>query len=268
MIIIGERVNATRKSIREAIQSKDSQKIKSEITQQDSAGADYIDLNASTGTGSLDQEIDDLRWLIDVALDCTEKNLAIDSADLLVMKKAAEHLAGERPWLLNSIKGSPAVMDALLPLAATYNTPVIALAMDNTGIPKDAHQRMDVCREIFETASKAGILEENIFFDPLVLPLSADTTQGTVTLETLRGIKELFTKAKTTMGLSNISHGLPKRTLINQSFFITAISYGLDSVICDPTDRKIREATLLGELISGKDRHCRRFTRAVRNEEF
>ena len=98
MIIIGERINASRKPIREAIRSRDSDRIRQEIQAQDQAGAAYIDLNAGTGEGDVEKELDDMKWLIEVALTSTEKNLAIDSADPLILKGAAEFIAGRRTW--------------------------------------------------------------------------------------------------------------------------------------------------------------------------
>jgi len=267
MIVVGEMVNATRRHIGEAIKTRDHKVVEEEIRKQDLAGAHYLDLNASTGTGDLDKEIDDMKWLIDIALDSTGKSLAIDTADSKVMRHAAEHIGGRRSWLMNSIKGDAEAMESLLPIAIGHKVPFIALAMDSTGIPRDALQRIAICRNILSEVSKSGIPEENVFFDPILLPISTDITQGKVSLETLSGLKEQFPQSKTTMGLSNISHGLPQRSLINQAFLLTAISYGLDSVICDPTDPGIQRAIALGELISGRDRHCRRFTRKVRKGE-
>jgi len=268
MIIIGERVNATRRDIGEAIRSRNYEIIEEEIRKQDLAGAHYIDLNASTGTGDIDQEIDDLKWLIDVALESTEKGFALDTADLVAMKEGAEYLGGRRPWIMNSIKGTKDTMEKLFPIVIEHKVPFIALAMDSTGIPKDATSRINICRKICEQSSKIGIPEENIFFDPLVLPISSDISQGEVTLETLRGIGEFLPKSKTTIGLSNISYGLPKRSLINHAFLMATISNGLNSVICDPTEKEISRGILLGELISGRDRHCRRFTRTLREGKF
>jgi len=268
MIVVGERINATRKSIREAIRSRDRETIQREIIIQDRAGAHFIDLNAGTGSGEINQEADDLRWLIDVALESTDKNLTLDTADPAVMRRAAKHVAGRRPWLLNSVKGSALVMEPLLVLAVEHDAPIVALAMNAMGIPGDSDQRIAICEKIFEEARHVGIPEKNLFFDPLVLPLSADISQGRVTLETLRGIKERFPRSKTTLGLSNISYGLPQRSKINRSFVIAAISHGLDAAICDPTNSELRQSILLGELIAGRDRHCRRFTRAARKGEF
>ena len=145
---------------------------------------------------------------------------------------------------------------------------MIALAMDGDGIPEDAETRIDICRGICETAEGAGVPVDRLFFDPLVMPVSSNYAHGKLALDTLRGIKHACPGAKTTMGASNISYGLLKRSRVNAAFLIAAIACGLDSALCDPTEEHIHKAVLLGRLITGQDRHCRGFTRAVRRGEF
>jgi 5-methyltetrahydrofolate--homocysteine methyltransferase len=159
-------------------------------------------------------------------------------------------------------------MEAGLALAASHDVPVIALAMDEEGIPDQAPRRIEICKRIAKAAEAANVSAEKLFFDPLVLPVAADITQGMVTLRSLSGIKQAVPGCNTTMGLSNFSHGLKKRRAINAAFLISAITHGLDSAICDPTLPDINRALLLGNLINGRDRHCRRFARAVRKGVF
>jgi 5-methyltetrahydrofolate--homocysteine methyltransferase len=264
MIVIGERINASRKSIRTAIQEKDRGRIEEEVVKQDQAGADYIDLNAGTGSGDTETERNDMKWLIDIALSASEKALCIDTADPVVMESAAEHLSGSRPWMLNSVKAEEGILSSLLPIAAENDVPVIALLMSGEIIASDDEQRIEAADFIVNKAEELGVGQDKLFFDPLAFPLSADISQGRVTFRTLRKVKEQFPQAKTTMGLSNVSHGLKKRRKINQAFLIASIANGLDSAICDPTREEITTGILLGELIAGKDRYCRKYSRAVR----
>jgi len=265
MIIIGERVNATRKTIRIAIEQKDADTIKNEIAMQDSAGADYIDLNAGTGSGEIQQEKDDLCWLIDVALECTEKDLVLDAAGSEILKHAAEHLDDRRPWMLNSINGELSSQSMeIIDLASQYQVPLIALAMDKDGIPPETDKRLAICEKILNEVEKRGLPEKLIFFDPIVIPIATDTNQALVTFQTIRRINELFPQAKTTLGLTNISHGLKKRFLINGTFLTTAICFGLHSAICDPTQKSIQQSFIMGKLLAGKDKFCRQFSRAIR----
>lgn len=269
MIIIGERVNATRRAVREAIQGRDEEAIRKEIARQVDAGADYIDLNAGTGSGDMDQEKNDLCWLVDCALACTDKKLTLDAADISVIAHAANHLAGRREWMLNSVNAdSKERLAHGLSLAGEHGVPVIALAMDEDGIPPEAQKRLEICEQMHEVALSKGVKTSNLFFDPLVLPVSADTKQPNVTFEVLRGIHERFPEAKTTMGLSNVSHGLSKRARVNSAFLTIAIGMGLDSAICDPSRPSIIQAILTADMLMGKDRYCRKFSRAVRKGVF
>lgn len=269
MIIIGERVNGTRKSIRNAIEQKDVETIKKEITMQDTAGAHYIDLNAGTGSGQIQQEKDDLCWLIDIALECTEKKIVLDAAGAEILQHAAEHLDNRRPWMLNSINGELTSQSMeIIELASKYQVPLIALAMDKDGIPPETDKRLSICEVILNETEKRGLPEKLIFFDPLVIPIATDTNQGLVTFQAIQRIKELFPEAKTTLGLTNISHGLKKRSLINGSFLATAISFGLHSAICDPSKNNIKQSIVMGNLLAGKDKFCRKFSRAIRQGLF
>lgn len=266
MIIIGERINATRTAIRQAIATRDVGVLRGEITRQADAGARFIDLNTGTGLGGADQESDDMLWLVDLALETTDKALAIDSADPDVIARTAEHLAGRRAWMLNSVKGDTDALDTLLSLAADHDADVVALGMDGDGIPAEAAARVVICERIAGRAESVGLAAKKLYFDPLVMPLSADVKNGAITLDTLRGIRAALPEARTVVGLSNISHGLPKRGLINAEFLAAALSHGLDAALCDPTRPALQRAILLGELVAGKDRYCRKFTRAVRQQ--
>ncbi len=269
MIVIGERVNATRKRVRAAIEQKDRDTIVNEITMQDSAGADYIDLNAGTGSGTVQQEKDDLCWLIDIALECTEKNLVLDAASPEILSYAAKHLDNRRPWMLNSINGELTDEElGIIDLASEYQVPLIALAMDSDGIPPTREKRLAICETLMKETESRGVTEDLVYFDPLVLPISTDSKQALVTFQTIAKIKERFPKAKTTLGLSNVSHGLKKRAMVNGSFLTTAACFGLDSAICDPSRKSVRRALVMGDMLAGNDKFCRKFSRALRTGLF
>jgi len=269
MIVIGERVNATRKTIKNAIESKQADVIKKEIELQDQAGADYIDLNAGTGSGMVQQEKEDLCWLIDIALESSEKNIVLDSASAEVLIHAANYLDNRRPWMINSINGEmlPESME-IIELASTYSVPLIALAMDKDGIPPGTEKRVAICETIISEVTSRGVKEEQIYFDPLVIPISTDTSQAMVTFITIQKIMEKFPMAKTTLGLTNISHGFKSRAKVNQAFLTTAICFGLHSAICDPSHKSIQQALVMGTMLAGKDKFCRSFSRAVRKGLF
>jgi cobalamin-dependent methionine synthase I len=268
MIIIGEKINGTRKSVARAILERDADAIRKQIEEQDNAGAHYIDLNAGVGRNDDNKELEDMNWLIDTALGCTEKKISIDSSNSYVIEKSAVYLEGKRDWLLNSIKDDSQVTEKLLPLVKEYSIPVIALAMDKNGIPETAEERLAVCEHICETADKYGIEKSSLLFDPLVMPLSANHAYSRTTLDTLDMIKNRLPEAKTVVGTSNVSYGLPARKEINRAFLIAAVSRGLDYTICDPVLDSIKQGLVLGKLIAGKDKFCRSYTRAERKGMF
>ncbi len=264
MIVVGEKVNATRGAVKRAVRERDGEFLARLVREQDEAGATYIDLNVGTGLGAPGQELDDMRWLIDLALDATGKDLCVDSSDPEVLRGGIAHLAGRRGAMLNSVNGERRSLEAILPTIEEHRVPFVALAMDEGGIPADAERRLAICGAIHDEVVRRGIDPALVFFDPLVIPLVTDVQQAQVTFTCLREIKRRFPAARTTLGLSNISHGLPGRAAVNQAFLVGAIVSGLDAAIMDPCNRGMRRALLLGEALAGRDRHCRRYARAHR----
>ena len=263
MIIIGEKINATRKAVAAIIEQHREDQLAALARQQAAAGAAFIDANVGTGSGTRDDEIEAMRWAVTVLCAATDMPLCIDSADPAVIQAGLEAMAG-RPAMINSVKADTHCLETVLPLAARFKAPVVALAMDDQGIPKTAQGRIEACRKIAAACIDFQVPLEQLYFDPLVLPVSADASQGKVTLDTLAAIKQTFAGAHTTMGLSNISFGLPGRADLNAAFLQMAIYAGLDSVIMDPTNAVMMSAVRTGEALMGRDRHFRRYTRALR----
>ena len=263
MIIIGEKINATRAAVRDIIEARREGELAALACEQAAAGASYIDVNVGTGRGTRDDEIAAMQWAVTTLCAATDKPLCIDSADAAVLEAGLAAMAG-RPAMINSVKADSHCLGEVLPLAARYKAPVVALAMDERGIPKDVQGRLDACRRIVAACADFQIPVEQIFFDPLVLPVSTDAVQGKVTLDTLAAIRQAFPGAHATMGLSNISFGLPGRAALNAAFLHMAVYAGLDSAIMDPSNAVMMAAVRGAEALMGKDRHFRRYTRAMR----
>jgi 5-methyltetrahydrofolate corrinoid/iron sulfur protein methyltransferase len=263
MIVIGEKINATRTAVRDIIEQRRDGDLVALAKEQATAGATYIDVNVGTGRGTRDDEIAAMRWAVSTLCAAIDKPLCIDSADAAVLEAGLAAMAG-RPAMINSIKADPHCLDAVLPLVARYQVPVVALAMDNQGIPKTVQGRVAACHRIVAACADFQVPTERIFFDPLVLPVSTDAVQGKVTLDTLAAIKQAFPAAHATMGLSNISFGLPGRAALNAAFLHMAVYAGLDSAILDPANVVMMAAVRSAEALMGKDRHFRRYTRALR----
>jgi 5-methyltetrahydrofolate--homocysteine methyltransferase len=261
MIIVGEKINGTLPGVREAVLARDEGVIRELCVLQAAAGADYIDVNVGTGSGD---EASAMEWALGIVMVSTEASVAVDSADPSVLERGLEALDG-RTTLINSVNGDPSRTESVLPLAARYSSRVVALAMDGSGIPELPGARLDVCRRIADRAEHHGVPLENLYFDPLALPVSADCEQGRVTLETLELIKSELPGAGTILGLSNVSFGLPARSTVNQAMMAAAVRAGLDAAIIDPTDRDLVAMAFAAEAVSGRDGYCRSYMKAFRS---
>ena len=262
MIIIGEKINATNRGVAAAINNKDIVYIQRLARSQAEAGADYIDVNAATGH-SIEQEIADLKWLIDTVSEAVDKPLCIDSSNPQVLVAAIDYYRNP-DVLVNSVNAEPHKLDAVGSAVAGHGLSVIALLTGEAGIPRSVEERMVAAEHIVGRLTTLGIKQENIYFDPLALPISVDVNQGMVTLKTIEQIKKNYPTAKTAIGISNISYGLPCRRLVNRAFLLMAAAVGLDVAILDPTDASMMSAVRAANLLVGKDPSCRGFIRAYR----
>jgi cobalamin-dependent methionine synthase I len=263
MIIIGEKINATIKRVKAMVESRDEQALIQLATAQAEAGADIIDVNVGTGSGTRADEIEAMQWAVALIQQHVDKPLCIDSADSAVIEAGLRAMDNRRR-MINSVKAEQDNMDEIIPLAKKFNAMLVALPMDENGIPATMDARVAVCETLVNACQRRGFPLSALFFDPLVLPISSDTTQGMVTLDSLAAIKKAFPEAKTVMGLSNVSYGLPERKTLNSGFLYMAIYAGLDAVIANPQNTDIMMALRAGEVLTGKDPRCRRYARAVR----
>jgi 5-methyltetrahydrofolate--homocysteine methyltransferase len=166
--------------------------------------------------------------------------------------------------MINSISGEPQRMRGILPIVAEYGCQVIALCMDDKGIPDTAEGRLAVMRKIFEETHRAGVPDERVYVDPLVMTIGTNTEAGRKILATMRAIRAEFPQAHISCGLSNVSFGLPVRALINRTFLVLALEAGMDTAIIDPNDRELNAAMIAADMLLGNDRHCLKYTRAYR----
>lgn len=260
MIIIGEKINGTRKAVGKAVMAKDEIFIKNLAQSQVDAGADYLDVNAGTKP---ETEPEDLAWLVKVVQDVTDTPLCLDSPNPKALEAAFAEV--KNTPMINSISGEPDRLETILPLAAKANCPVIALALDENGIPKGVDGRLKVIRKIFEHTRKAGLGDDKLFVDPLIMAVSTDQQAALMALETIKAVHAEYPECHFTAGLSNISFGMPDRSAINQAFLCLALAAGLDSAIIDPTDRQLRTAMFAAQVILGRDRFCMAYNRAFRS---
>jgi cobalamin-dependent methionine synthase I len=257
--IIGEKINGTRARVVQAIQARDHNFIRTLAVKQAQAGATWLDVNAGTRQAS---EPDDLIWLVETIQSVVEIPLCLDSANPQALAAAIQVV--ERTPMINSINGEKQRLEGILPLVAEHGCQVIALAMDGKGVPEVSTQRMDVIRDVMQAIRTCGVPDEHVYLDPLAMALATNTQSALVTLETIRAIRDEYPEAHLTMGLSNISFGLPARSQINRTFLTLAIAAGLDCAILDPLDQDLMAALVTTKSVLGRDRHCLEYTHAYR----
>ncbi|MBW1697785.1 MAG: dihydropteroate synthase [Deltaproteobacteria bacterium] len=259
MLIIAERINASRKSISQAISSKDRAFIQNEAINQDRAGADYIDVNAGTFVG---EEAEKLKWIIEAVQEVSEKPLCIDSPDPAVIKAMVPLV--DRTPMINSITLEQERMEGILPIVAEHKTKVIALCQSETAMADTADDKLRLAEQLVKRVTDAEVPVDNLYIDPLVYPLATNTRSAAATLNAIEKIMKEFPGVHTTCGLTNVSHGLPNRKLINRTFLISAIVRGLDSAILDPTDRQLYGTLKAALAVAGRDDFCMGYITAFR----
>ncbi|HSV49595.1 MAG TPA: cobalamin-dependent protein [Candidatus Acidoferrales bacterium] len=260
MIIVGEKINGTRTLVAQAIRERNKVFIQRLALEQSQAGANFIDVNAGTHPN---QEPADVTWLVESIQEVTETNLCIDSANplaLLAGIKAAKKLP-----MINSLSAEKQRIEKVLPIACDYKTELVALSLDDNGIPNTASQRLKIVRKLVGLARKGGLIDSKLYIDPLVTTIATDNNSGKIAFDTIRAIKSEFPEVHITCGLSNISFGQPNRSLINQAFAALAIEAGLDSAIIDPGDRNLRSMLYAAEMILGRDPDCLKYNQAQRS---
>jgi 5-methyltetrahydrofolate--homocysteine methyltransferase len=259
MLIIGERINASRKPIAEAISSRNIASIQNEAKIQASAGADYLDLNAGTFVG---EEAKHLRWVIETVQEVTDLPLCIDSPDPSVIKTVLP-LVKKTP-MINSITLEPFRLEGILPLVAEHKAKVVALCQSGDSIADTAEAKVRMAGRVAEIVTAASIPLDNLYIDPLVYPLATNDQSALATLDAIEQIMKQFPGVHTTCGLTNVSYGLPNRKLVNRTFLVTAIGRGLDSAILDPTDKQLFGALKAALMTVGKDEFCMQYITAFR----
>ncbi|MCS7177850.1 MAG: methyltetrahydrofolate cobalamin methyltransferase [Anaerolineae bacterium] len=260
MLIIGEKINGTLKKVGQAVLDRDGAFIQDLARRQAEAGADYIDVNAGTPAA---REPEDLVWLVETVQAVTELPLCLDSANPKALAAALERTA--RPPLINSISGEESRLTEILPLVPGRAAGVIAMLLDDTGMPQGVEDRLRVAHRILERTRAAGIPDEQVYIDPLVMAVATQQDGALVALKTMRTLRAQYPDVRFSVGLSNVSFGLPVRTLVNQAFLTLALYEGLDAAIMDPLDRGVMGMLLAAEVVLGRDRFCRRYVGAYRS---
>jgi len=212
MIIIGEKINGTIPSVKEAIERRDADFIANLAIKQTEAGANFIDVCASTAP---EYEIETLKWLMEVVQDATDTPLGIDSPNPQVIEAVFKY--ANKPGLINSISEEGDKCEVLLPLLEGNSWEVVGLTCDNHGIPSDLETKLKITKIMVEKAAKFGITPDRIHIDPCVMALSTENNSMLNFAQEINKIKELYPTIHVTGAISNMSFGLPVRSLLNKT---------------------------------------------------
>jgi len=261
LVIIGERINPTgRKKLAKALEEGDLERVQEEAIKQVREGAHVLDVNV--GISGID-EPSLLKEAVQAVREVTEVPLCIDSALPKALEAGLQAYEGKA--LVNSVNGEERKLKDVLPLVKHYGAAVVGLTMDDDGIPKEAQKRLEIARKIVEEAHKIGVPTQDVVIDPLAMAISTDQGAALETLKTMRLIRDDI-GVNQTLGVSNISFGLPERHAINGIFLALAAMNGLTCPIVDPTLWEMRRSMLIADLLLAKDDYCMRFISVYREK--
>jgi cobalamin-dependent methionine synthase I len=252
MIIIGEKINSTLKSIRPAMESYDTAAIQDLAKRQYDAGATFIDVNAGM---FYEDEPERVEWLINTIQEVIDAPFSVDSPNPKALLKGLKANKNGKP-IINSITDEKERFDAVMPLVVEYKTGIVALCMDDGGMPETVKDRIVIAERLIGKLTKEGVVLSDIYIDPMVRPVGTGSHYGTVAIETIRSIKNEFPEIHIACGLSNISFGIPARKLMNQAFLVAAMAAGMDGAIMDPLDKKLMSFMYAAEALLGADDFC------------
>ncbi len=261
MRIVGERINTSRKKINEAVEQRDAEYIQTDISAQLEAGAGLIDVNSGSRRAS---ELDDLIWLIDVIQEAAPKvHLCLDSPNPEVLKAVVDRV-NEVP-MLNSTTAEKDRFVEMTPVIQSCECDVLALCIDDRGMPKSADQVYENASFLVPELEKLGVSRERIYLDTVLTAVSTGDDAALASFDINRRIHQNFKGVNTICGLSNVSFGLPNRSLINSVYIALAMESGLNAAICNPLNERLMETIFATDVLLGRDPWCQKYTSAIRS---
>ncbi|MFZ7127671.1 MAG: dihydropteroate synthase [Desulfobacterales bacterium] len=258
MLIIGEKINSTRTLVDDAVRRRDRETIAAEAKHQADAGAHYLDVNC--GTLDTADEPAAMEWLVRVTQEAAGLPLCIDSPNPEAL--AAGLAVHQGTPLINSISGEKERFANVLPLVQRYEAGIVALCLDDRGIPGNRETAEAVGSALVDDLLSAGIPENRIYLDPLVRSVATNRETVIDTLNLMQALHARHPGMHFVSGLSNVSFGLPERRHLNRAYAVMSIASGLDAVILDPLDPVMMALVFAAEALVKRDRFCLSYIRA------
>ncbi len=260
--VIGERINPTgKKKFKEALEKKDLDYILNEGLSQVEAGADILDVNV--GHSEID-EAEMMQKVVTSLQGSIGLPLQLDSTSPEVLEKALRLYTGKA--IINSVNGEEKSLSSVLPLAKKYGAAIVGLTLDEEGIPETAEKRVEIAEKIINRATQIGIPKEEIIIDCLTMTVSAKQSAAQITLDAMKQVKEKF-GVKTTLGVSNVSFGLPQREVVNTAFVTLALENGLNLPIMNPNSASMIGAVRAYKVLKSIDKDSVQYISAFAGEK-
>ncbi len=259
MLIIGEKINTTLKQAKEIVERKDAKALQELAKRQIDAGASMVDVNVGT---RIKTETEDMKWAIKTIQEALDVACCIDSPNPEVLKAGLEVHRGKA--LINSTTAEKKRLEDVLASIKNFDCKVVALTMDDEGIPEDAEKRYRIAAGLIERLNREGFALDDIYIDPLIRPISTNPDSGKAVLDAIGKISTSFPGVHIICGLSNISFGLPRRSLLNRVYLAMAMAKGLDAALVDPLDKDLMATIISARALLGEDEFCANYISSFR----
>ncbi len=261
MYVIGERINGMFQGIRKAIEEQDKTAIQEMAMTQLKAGANILDVNVGPAKA---KPIDAMKWLIETIREVTDAPLAVDNPKWEIQSEVIPMIE-KGGAVINSCKADPEELMKYLELAVEYDAGLVALLIDQNGVPSDVDKRVELGATIGALSMDAGLSMDKLFIDPIILPVNVAPQQPEIVMESIRQLRVMCDPPPHfVLGLSNVSQKCANRSLINQCYVVMAMTAGLDAAIMDPNDADLMNAAITAELLQEKMIYCDSYLDAYR----
>ncbi len=252
MFVIGERINGMFSETRRGIEERDKKIIQNLALRQLRAGADALDVNVGPTKG---KAIDNMRWLVETIQEATDAPLCIDTPKFDVMRAALELC--DNPTIINSTKASQDALDQYVPLAVKTSSSLIALTIDESGVPKDVDGRVAMGATIVTKAMEHGLPMSDLYIDPVILPVNVAPKQPAAVLGAINQLKLISDPPPNfVLGLSNVSQNCKERSLLNSAYVAMAVGAGLNAAVMDALDEQLMSVAITAEVLLEKQLYC------------
>jgi 5-methyltetrahydrofolate corrinoid/iron sulfur protein methyltransferase len=252
MFVIGERINGMFTEVKKAVEERDEDALQKLAQRQLDAGADALDVNVGPTKG---KAVDNMCWMVEAIQKATDAPICIDTPKFDVMHAALE--VCENPGLINSTKAGEEDLDRYVPLAVETGSRLIALTIDETGVPKDVDGRVAMGATIVTKAMEHGLPMEDLFIDPVILPVNVAPKQPRAVMDAISQLKVISDPPPNfILGLSNVSQNCKERSLLNSAYVAMCIGVGLNAAIMDALDEDLMAAAITAEVLLEKQLYC------------